>query len=497
MANKGHFIERNGNFRAAGLPSFGDEKISSKDLLIIAHPAEDIRHQIELQCRRNRPQPIGKLSPFLQESKIGELLGSEGQKTRVAKFKEEFLEDMYCKSGKTGQIMPAHSKPDDVTNWSRTFGRANPPAETLYSTVMPQKSADQVNREYAEFHQGHIISNNHYFPSEQINRRYKKPFDRLETFGVLQGAEHSGSTMKKCLMQGDDRLTVVSKPWMDFVNKTKGPLGKKYEKYLDKVPDLNFGYRRHTDKCNIRMLLEDIAPCEEDNSLVMALSYLNRLRESLHKRNDFYMMDLIALLEREDKEHTGHMPLWQILGTMHKLHIRVDEPKIRTMLSHFGKLLDEGCATERVNYDHFCRILSVQQPLPDVGCIGHLPDNMDNKETTYTMLCKDRMKDIPVTPEFNWPNRSPHKTDDVNTHVKDVVQPELAIKVGLRPSDMTWPRSKDEMERIFDDIVSKDAFEDIWQRLMAKNKDRDQDQNQGELASVAQFRAEMISDMTS
>lgn len=172
MANKGHFIERNGAFRAAGLPSFGDDKISFKDCVIIAHPSEEIRHQLELECRRNKPQPFGKLSPILPESKMGELLSSEGQKSRVAVFKEKFLEDMYCKFGKTGQIQPTHSKPDDVTNWSHTFGRANPPAETLYSTIMPKKSADQVNREYAEFHRGHIVSNNHYFPSEQINRRW-------------------------------------------------------------------------------------------------------------------------------------------------------------------------------------------------------------------------------------------------------------------------------------------------------------------------------------
>jgi len=263
-----------------------------------------------------------------------------------------------------------------------------------------------------------------------------------------------------------------------------------FPRYLDEVPDMYFGHSRRTDKCSIRMLLEDIRPCEQDDTLVNALSYLNRLRESLHKRNDFYMMDLIALLERSDKEHTGHMSLAQILETMHKLHIRVDAAKIRTMLSHFQQILDEGCPTERVNYDLFCRLLSVQQPLPNVGSIATVPDNMYNKETTYGSLCKDRMKNAPEGIVANQPSWSPHHRDDVNTHVRDIVEPELATRIGLRPSDMSCPRNKDQMQRIFEKVLSKDEFEGIWQCLNKNQENKKPDQ--AEMASVAQFRAEIL-----
>ncbi|XP_017080242.1 EF-hand domain-containing family member B [Drosophila eugracilis] len=488
MANHGHYIERNGTIRAAGLPSFGPDRMTPKDCLIIAHPAEIIRSRIEEKCRRSREKPYGRLQPFIPDSKIDDVLNSEAQKTRLAAFKEQFLEDMYSKYTKTAQIRPTHSKPDDVTNLSRTFGRANPPAETLYNTVLPRKSVDQVNREYSDFHRGHIVSHNHYFPSEQINRRYTKPFNRSGIYGIYRGAENSGATMKKCLMQGDEHLTVVTKPWMDYVELTKSPLGKKFEKYLDAVPDMPFGHRPRTDKCSIKMLLKDINPCEEDNTLATALSYLLRLRESLHKRNDFYMMDLIALLERIDKEHTGHMPLSQILETMYKLHIRVDKEKIRTMLSHFRKIIDEGCATERVNYDHFCRLLSVQHPLPDGGSIATVPANMYNKETTYTGLCNDRFKDVPVGIVDTWPCWTPYQKDDFKTHVKEIIEPDLPIKIGVRPSDFTCPRKKDELERIFEKIIKNEEFESIWQSLMAEKKGQDL----GEMASVAEFRDKML-----
>ncbi|XP_017059442.1 EF-hand domain-containing family member B [Drosophila ficusphila] len=481
MANRGHFIERNGTNRAAGLPSSDPNgpEMSCKECLIIAHPEDFIRSHIERNCRKNKPPPFGKLPPFNLESTIADVLDSESDKTRLTTFKEKFREDLYCKNAKLAEVKPTHSKPNHVTNWSQTFGRANPESESLYSTIMPKKSVDQVNREYSEFHEGHIISNNHYFPSEQINRRYTKPFDRSGVFGIRFGADNLGTTMKKCLMQGDEHLTVVSKPWQDYMKRTKGPLGKKFEKYLDKVPDLTFG-QREKDKCGVKMLMENTTPCEEDDTLVNALSYLNRLRENLHKRTDFYMMDLIAVFERIDKKQTGHMPLSQILETMHKLHIRVEEAKIRTMLSHFRMFTDEGCSTELVNYDHFCRLLSAQQPLPNVGCIGKVLDNMYNKDTTYRTLCKDLEK--------GKSERAIWDRFEDNMHVKDLIQPEVATKIGLKPSDISCLRNRDQMERIFEKVVSKEEFERIWQRLMGENKEQDQKV----MASVAQFRAEVL-----
>lgn len=40
----------------------------------------------------------------------------------------------------------------------------------------------------------------------------------------------SGKIMKQVMTLGDDRLTLVNKPWQEFVERTKGPLGRKFER---------------------------------------------------------------------------------------------------------------------------------------------------------------------------------------------------------------------------------------------------------------------------
>ncbi|KAH8357646.1 hypothetical protein KR200_007631 [Drosophila serrata] len=473
MPKKGPSVEENSNQRAAGLPSFGPDRQNFKELLVSTDPLEIIHSKIEEECRRNRPEPIGKRTPCLPDISVGDLLTIE---ENLSTFKQKFLEEKHSKSAKVGEIMPTQSIPNYVNNLSQTFGQVKTPSESLYTTIMPLKSDEQVNREYAEFHRGYIVSHNHFFPSEQINRGYIKPFERYETFGIKQGCEPNGFTMKKCMAQSDEHLTVVNKAWMDYAQRTRAPLGKKYGKYLDKVPDITFGVCIRGN-CLKKMQLQ------KDDSLVNAISYLLELRHSLQKRNDFYMIDLISKLEKIDKENIGHMPLLLILETMFKLHIRLNVAKIRRALSHFRMIIDEGCATENVNYHDFCRLLSVQETLPPVGNIGVAPKIMYNKETTYRLFTSDLLKKPVEGPTYKKPSQN---LDDVQ--LSEILFPSFSIQIGLGNSDFNCPRDKAQMERIFGNIISTEEFETIWECLMAEQKEA---KGQDGLASVSQFRAKM------
>ncbi|KAH8296455.1 hypothetical protein KR054_006444 [Drosophila jambulina] len=485
MALKRANVESNVTQRAAGLPSFSSERPIFKELLISAHPLEVIHSHVEEQCRRHRSAKTrtGKRRPCLPDNNVGYLFTTESHLTT---FNKQFLVDKHkrkhLKSAKVGEIMPAHSKPSHVTNWSRTFGRASTPSDSLYTTIMPIKTDDQVNREYAEFHRGHIVSHNHHFPAEQIDRGYTKPFERCDTFGIHQGGELNGSTMKKCLAQSDERLTVVNKTWMDYAQRTQAPLGEKYEKYLYEVPDIIFGTCLR-EKCGMKTL-----PVQDD-TLANSLSYLTELRHTLQKRNDFYMIDLISRLEKIDRGNTRHMQLSLILETIKKLHIRVHPSRIRRMLSNFRLIIDEGCATERVNYDHFCRLLSIQEKLPDVGQIGILPEeNMYNKETTYRRFTSDLLKKPAEGPVYTRTHQSPAQKDDADVRLRELITPKYPIRIGLGPSDFNCPRDKAQMERIFERVLAKEDFEATWQRVMADQKEP---QEQDGYASVNQFRAKM------
>lgn len=174
MANIGHFIDRNADIRAAGVGSAPDYTNTTGNCMTILHPEEAAEGWIRDECKRLRVKSAGKRSPenpCLPVISVPELLAFERSKSRFTVFKEKFSEEMFLKSAKLAEVKPTFSKPDSVTNLSRTFGRQTKSKERLYDMILPPKSAEQINREYATFHDKHIISHNHYFPSEQINRK--------------------------------------------------------------------------------------------------------------------------------------------------------------------------------------------------------------------------------------------------------------------------------------------------------------------------------------
>jgi len=172
MANKGHFIDRNTNIPTAGLSTVGlDGEGDVKTCLSISNPEEFAESLVKAKCPQNK-EKFPALS-VIPSSSIRDLLTSELQKSRFMSFKEKFYEEMYFKKPNVGKVKQSLSKPDSVTNLSQTFGSPSSlaPSESLYTVVMPTKSTEQVNREYEAFHDKYIISHNHYFPSEQINRK--------------------------------------------------------------------------------------------------------------------------------------------------------------------------------------------------------------------------------------------------------------------------------------------------------------------------------------
>ncbi|KAH8369773.1 hypothetical protein KR093_000961 [Drosophila rubida] len=484
MANLGRFKDRNADMRAAGVSSAVDAENTTGNCMIIFHPEEVAEQLIRAECKRLQIKNAGQLwpeSPCLPTVSVPELMAIEQSKSRFAVFKEKFSEDMYLKQAKLAEAKPTGSKPDSVTNWSRTFGLVTTARERLYDLILPPKNAEQVNQEYGQFHDKYILSHNHYFPAEQINRKYSQPFDRLDTFGEATRGDTSGQSAKRCMQQCAGHVIIISKEQMDFIDRTYSRLGKKFKKYPAAVPQyMTYGTPTYVPDCDCKMLVEDIAPCKSDKQLVDALGHLNMWRHKLQKRADFQMFDLISVLEHSDKQQTRHLPTQKIFEVMHKMHLYIDVYKTRIMLSLFHMIIDEGCATERVNYDDFCRLLNIQHPLPTMGNIFTMPANVYNKETTYRLLCSDLSKE----PVKAAPMRQlrPKQLDDNSTHVKDLLSPDISTLYGLAPSDFQLLRPRDQLLKIFKDIVSPEDFETIWEQLMQSHKE------QNGQVSVHQFR---------
>lgn len=248
---------------------------------------------------------------------------------------------------------------------------------------------------------------------------------------------------------------------------------------------MTYGTPTPVPDCDCKMLIEDISPCKSNKHLLDALGHLNMWRHKLQKRANFQMFDLISVLEYSDKEQTRYLPLNKIFEVMHKMHLYIDIYKMRTTLSHFQMILDEGCPTERVNYDDFCRLLNIQNPLPTTGNISTMPANVYNKDTTYRLLCSDLSKEPVKAPVMR--KLRPKQLDDDCTHVKDLLTPDISTLYGLAPSDFQLMRPREQLQQIFKDIVNTEEFDSIWQQLMQTHGHSDQNG----MVSVQQFREVM------
>ncbi|XP_017060078.1 EF-hand domain-containing family member B [Drosophila ficusphila] len=488
MANKGHFVDRNLDIPTAGLSTIGlDGEGDVAECLSIKNPADLAESFVRAKCKEKLSKSQSSPSALVMPScSIRDLMTSELQKSLFVSFKEKLYEELYFKKAKLGNAKETHSKPESVTNFSQTFGRAANPthgSNSLYTTIMPPKSPKEVNQEYQKFHDKYIISHNHYFPSEQVNRGYSKPFDSKNPCGEIQGIDNFGHHVKSCLEEGENHLKVIGKAQVEFMNRTEAPLGSKFKKYPYEVPDITFGIPLRSNG-DVKMLLNNSVDSDKTNRLLDAISYLNKNRQRLRKRLDFDMQNFLSLLERNDKDKTGYLPLRRILEIIAYFHFQLDAQKIRDALSHFKMIVDEGCATERVNYMDFIRLLSIQEPLPEIGNLASASEVHD-MNTTYRLLCDDYHK----KPKDTGKPKDNQQLEEDTTSMKDLINPDFTILRGLNQSDFTRLRPKAEIERIFGKLVTKDKFELIWQSLMVEHND------QNEMASVNQFRSSMLNEI--
>ncbi|XP_020804637.1 uncharacterized protein LOC110181269 isoform X1 [Drosophila serrata] len=478
--HKGHFIDRNADIPAG--PPIKDKEIL-RNSLEFAHPEELAEGLLRAnKCRQSKAKYsyLREGGPIMPNDSLGDLLTVDLQKSRFVSFKERFYEELFFKRANVGEIKPAHTKPDSVTNTSRTFGRPSSltPHESLYSMIMPLKSREQVNSEYTEFHEKRIVSHNHYFPEEPINRKYTHPFDRNNPCGENKTLGDSGLKVKSCLMEGENHVKVIGKAQVDFMERTEAPLGKKFKKYLYEVPDMTFGVTQPSNG-DVKTILYNIVSDPRTQLLMDAISHLNMLRLHIRKRDDIHLHHLISVMERSDPEETGLVALTRVLEILHRYRIPMQTQMIRIVMSHYQIIVDEGLCNERVKYREFCKLLSSNEPLPSMGGVATYAD-LDSQDTTYRLFCADLQKQTNVAKVTREPQV---EKDEIG--IKELLEPELNPMDGLEASDFTLLRPKVEIEQIFGKLIAKDELEVIWQRLMVNFQD------QKGLVSVTQFYEEM------
>lgn len=173
MANKGKFFDRMPDTRAAGIVIEPDGNIG--DNLKVYPLVEQAENIMKRKCRqqlqeKRRDGNLGYRQNMPTDS-VPELMSPELKKSRFLVFREKFMEGMFLPKVELGKSFNVGSKPDHFTNTSTTYGNKIERSEDCYQLIFPNKSPEQVNREFIEWHDKKLISHNRYLPSEQINRK--------------------------------------------------------------------------------------------------------------------------------------------------------------------------------------------------------------------------------------------------------------------------------------------------------------------------------------
>uniref|UniRef100_A0A1A9W0N5 EF-hand domain-containing protein n=1 Tax=Glossina brevipalpis TaxID=37001 RepID=A0A1A9W0N5_9MUSC len=470
MAYKGKYVDRNPNMLAAGKIQESDGAVG--DFLKIHSTEEEAENIMKFKCKEKMDEIKWKaclcFPPYMPQESVHELLSPEMKKSRFVSFREKFLERMFFRKPELATSFPVHSKPDDYTNESTTYGKKMNRSESLYDVVLPKKTAADVNRDYIKWHDKYVLSHKHYLPSEKTNRHYNHNFKKGATFGRAQNVDVTGERMRK-LLQPSKRLVVINgvqKKYLDRTHPNIGEIAHRVGLNLDF--NNTMGKRTTPDLCTVRDLVEDIKVCNRDLHVYTAIAHVHQLRRYLFHRRHFHMYDLKSLLQKYDEDQTGYVSFQQVLNAMHILQIRPNADQLRIAVSHYKLLIDEGSVNERLNVEQFWKMLHIQHPLPNVESAEPIPENLYHKETVYRIMCKDREKQ--PDPQLFSP---PHKqSDEDRTRAGDLISPEIPLMFGLAPSDFEVRRPKEELRRIFKRLLA-DNFNAIWELARVKQNGDD------------------------
>ncbi|XP_037819166.1 uncharacterized protein LOC119608718 [Lucilia sericata] len=463
MSNKGKYIDRNPTLRTAGKLLECTETVG--DALKIYSPQEAAFNIMNMKCKKQLQAAKANTSlgysPFLPNESLKDLLSPELKKSRFVAFKEKFSEDMFFKKPELGQVFPLQSKPIEYTNENFTYGLKNLESERLYELVCPNKTAQQVKREFLQWHDKYLISHKHYLPAERIKRNYNENFNPEAVYGIAHNVDKTGQMVKKCLQQCE-RMVVINKAQKQFLNRTTGKLGEKIDRYnLNLDPQQTFGIKTNRYNYNVRALIENVEPSVKNMKIIEAISYVHKLRRFLFNHSDFHMYDLKTLLNKYDEKECGFIAFDSIMKTLKTLNINANKEKLLLAIEYFEMLKDDNEDTELVNWKEFWKMLHNQYPLPRKPVVKDMAQCQDNKQTTYRLLCSDRQKTLDTH------DLSAKQSTKDRTTVSDLICPDIPMSYGLAPSDFEVLRSKDELKRIFKRLLPLN-FDQVWQFAWSK-----------------------------
>lgn len=359
----------------------------------------------------------------VNENTVKTLLEQQLNKSQFEFLENEMFESIYksTKNASLGKGQQSQSIPENVTNFSKTFGIKTKTGCKLYDVILPPISPRRVLLNSQEGHKLYVKTHEHYNPSERITRPYCSEVVNLNhTFGKYYKVNTTGQGAKKALNFHYFHNRVISKIQAET----------KYEK------DDNRKCTKPSEMFGKMNLNQEIA-------------YLNTLRNNLKKKKMCFK-NLIKFVKNDCLTNLHLISRNELIDSLSRQNIFIDLSKMKQILDKFE--ITDG-SSNQIKYIEFIKLLDVKNPFPKLNLKVEKTD-LSNEETVNCQVI-----------ERNQPVRTDRYTVQMLTAPKDYF-------LQLNDIDYDIPRSKDEIMEIFTRsgwISNVATFKKLWNNCQAIN----------------------------
>ncbi|XP_073987530.1 EF-hand domain-containing family member B-like [Rhodnius prolixus] len=502
MAYAGKFKDRNPYQRAAGTSRHKPTENVANCLkyVTLAEEVDAVVGTLPKFLKNEYPPEVPKADLYCgYYTKVRSLI-SPPKKSFVQGLESELLETAYGsywtrELGSLPDQVPG--LPFGMSPTETIFGRKTAKDESVRELLNPQSSAGEINLIAELGHELYRKSHNSFFPGEQKVYNYPTLSTLKKTVhGMRSYADPDGKLVPRALTWKDlGDFTVGPQKFARYKQRNTVKVGEAADrnKYSSKLNEVHgFGERKHTDESSVERSLRFCDLSQEKKIIHDSLTYINGLRRNIRKQDPpFSFVDFTAAFRTADIDKCKCVPLDKFYKVSEEEGLHLDHELIEPLLKKTGLLHGQN---NLVNYYGFVNLIDTTHPLPNLGKIQDLPEELTQLESTYHSLHlqnlakKEETDKIPpagipaneLRYSCNYLKQAGLTKANLNdfptaTTVEQCLSPGLFPSLNVSHRDFFQPRSKEYVRNLYERIdvkFSDQMFEKLWAEARRRDGDR-------------------------
>ncbi|XP_037928277.1 uncharacterized protein LOC119662669 [Teleopsis dalmanni] len=396
---------------------------------------------------------------------IDDVFNEEILKSHFTHFRENYYEKLYSRRPDVAETRVLDAKPEHINNYTTTFGKPST-IENAKDIIQPNEEYKDINIRYHSGHRDYLISHQKYFPSEQVNRHYTKPFNPKAIFGDATNVNKDGFLVKECLT--DKSVPFPTSKYSLYRSKRENPfVGKPRRGFapLNRIYGIKTDFREST----VKSILEETDPSGKDLELSYAVQHVHSIRRFIFNKPHVTVIDIKQAVLENTNEEDYYIPLDVLISITKRFRIPICRIKTGMALSHFGYVQVRDGVDYVFLFDYI-NFINAKQNFPTHRPVAVMTPNQHHVDTEYRDLCKGLNEPIK---EIKTATKRHKVGDDHVDTVKELINRTPFSRVGLTPEIFTRLRPKPELENLFNNVIAQEVFEEMWGLCIERFKQKD------------------------